>query len=112
DDDSLKWYRQTSVLASTYRDLGLKAVRVTLQWSPGERGLSRTDRTEMNRVAAAAWGIRVVLAVTGQASAPPLEAGSRDEYCSFVAGVLGSYPAIDDVVIWTEPNSPTFWSHP
>ena len=109
DDDSLKWYTQTRALVSIYRDLGVRAVRVTLDWQPGEWAPTRTDRQALNRVNAAAWGMRVVVAVTGPAAQPPLDDASRTTYCNYVADVLRMYPAFDDVVIWTEPNSPQFW---
>jgi hypothetical protein len=104
DDDSLKWYPQTSNLVSVYRQLGVGAVRVTLDW-PADR----SERTELQRLARAGRSVRIVLAVTGSAAAPPLDASSRASYCSYVAGVLRRYPAIPDVAIWTEPNSSTFW---
>jgi hypothetical protein len=109
DDDSLKWYTQTRALVSIYRDLGLGAVRVTLAWQPGEWAPSRSDRQSLNRVNAAAWGTRVVLAVTGPADEPPLDDASRGAYCGYVANVLRTYPAFNDVVIWTEPNASRFW---
>ncbi len=109
DDDSLKWYTPTRALVSVYRDLGVGAVRVTLGWQPGQTTPSRTDRAALNRVNSAAWGIRVVLAVTGPAARPPLDDASRATYCDYVANVLRMYPAFNDVVIWTEPNSPQFW---
>ena len=109
DDDSLKWYAHTGSLLSIYRDLGLGAVRVTLDWSPGESFPAGTDRAELQRAAGAGSGIRVVLAVTGPASTPPLDAAGRASYCGFVANVLARSPWIHDVAIWTEPNSSQFW---
>jgi hypothetical protein len=109
DDDSLKWYGHTSSLLSIYRTLNLGAVRVTLNWTPGESFPSGTERTELQRAANAGRSIRVVLAVTGPATAPPLDDASRAGYCGFVANVLRRYPWIHDVAIWTEPNSGTFW---
>jgi hypothetical protein len=109
DDDSLKWYAHTGSLLSIYRDLGVGAVRVTLDWSPGESFPAGTDRTELERAAGAARSIRVVLAVTGPASSPPLDAADRASYCGFAANVLARFPWIQDVAIWTEPNSSQFW---
>ncbi len=109
DDDSLKWYAHTSSLLSIYRTLNLGAVRVTLDWTPGESFPSGTDRTELQRVAAAGRSIRIVLAVTGPATETPLDDASRAEYCGFIANVLRRYPWIRDVAIWTEPNSAQFW---
>jgi hypothetical protein len=109
DDDSLKWYAHTGSLLSIYRDLGLGAVRVTLSWSPGESFPVGTDRTELQRAAGAGSSIRVVLAVRGPSSSPPLDAAGRASYCGFVANVLARSPWIHDVAIWTEPNSSQFW---
>ena len=109
DDDSLKWYGHTSSLLSIYRTLDLGAVRVTLDWTPGESFPSGTARTELQRAANAGRSIRVVLAVTGPATQPPLDDASRAGYCGFIANVLRRYPWIRDVAIWTEPNSARFW---
>jgi hypothetical protein len=109
DDDSLKWYAHTSSLLTIYRALDLDAVRVTLTWTPGESFPSGTDRTELQRAANAGRSIRVVLAVTGPATQPPLDDSDRASYCGFVANVLERYPWIHDVAIWTEPNSKKFW---
>ena len=109
DDDSLKWYAHTGSLLSIYSSLGVGAVRVTLDWAPGESWPAGTDRTELARAGGAAQRMRVVLAVTGPADSPPLDDASRASYCGFVANVLRRYPAIRDVAIWTEPNSSRFW---
>jgi hypothetical protein len=109
DDDSLKWYGNTGALLSIYGDLGINAVRVTLNWTPGEAFPVGTDRTELQRTVSAGRSIRVVLAVTGPASSPPVDEAGRTSYCGFVANVLERYPWIRDVAIWTEPNSSDFW---
>ena len=109
DDDSLKWYAHTGSLLSIYRTLGVGAVRVTVTWSPGESFPTGTDRTELQRAANAGRSIRLVLAVTGPADEAPLDEPSRASYCGFIANILGRYPWIHDVAIWTEPNSKRFW---
>jgi hypothetical protein len=109
DDDSLKWYGHTASLLSIYSSLGVGAVRVTLDWTPGETFPTGTGRTELQRVGGASQRIRVVLAVTGPAASPPIDDASRASFCGFVANVLRRYPAIRDVAIWTEPNTSRFW---
>ena len=109
DDDSLGWYAHTGSLLSIYRDLGIGAVRVTLAWSPGESFPAGEERTELQRAATAGLSIRVVLAVTGPASSPPVDPAGRASYCGFVANVLTRFPWIHDVAIWIEPNSARFW---
>ena len=109
DDDSLKWYGHTSSLLSIYDSLGLVAVRVTLDWSPGLSFPVGTQRTEHQRVANASRRTRIVIAVSGPAEQPPGDDAARASYCTFVANVLRRYPSVRDVAIWTEPNSSTFW---
>jgi hypothetical protein len=109
DDDSLKWYAHPSAIAAAYRDLGVRAVRVTLEWKSGQWTLTRAERTSLGRVASVSGAFRVVLAVTGAAASPPLAPAARDTYCGYVSNVLRRYPQIHDVVVWTEPNSSTFW---
>ena len=58
----------------------------------------------------AAFGIRVVVAVSGGPADTPLDVPSRARYCAFAASLLRRYPTLDDVVVWTEPNSSRFWS--
>ena len=104
DDDSLKWYSHTQSLVSIYRTLGIGAVRVTIDYPP-----DRSERTELQRIGTAGRSLRVVLAVTGSPTAPPLDQASRDAYCGYIAGLLRRYPFVHDVAVWTEPNSSTFW---
>jgi hypothetical protein len=105
-DDSFEW--NAASMAATANDLGLHAVRVTLNWTPGQRALSAGDREALGRVVAGADGLRVVLAAFNQGY-PPLDDGSRDAYCSYVADAITRFPAINDVVIWNEPNLSGFW---
>lgn len=109
DDDSLKWYAHTSSLLSIYDALGVDAVRVTLDWSPGRAFPVGQERTELQRLAVASRRERIVLAVSGPASEPPLDDPARASYCGYVAWILRLVPAIHDVAVWTEPNSATFW---
>ena len=109
DDDALKWYGHTSSLLSIYSSLGVGAVRVTLDWIPGETFPTGTSRTELQRVGAASQRVRVVLAVTGAPTSAPLDDSERASFCGFVANVLRRYPSIRDVAVWTEPNSSEFW---
>lgn len=109
DDDAVKW-TDPATLLPLYADLGVDAVRVTLDWQPRQTA-PRADA--LPNVGEAALAARVVLEVGGgPRSHPPLTAAARDRYCGYVAAALRDHPAIADVVIWTEANQPTFWPRP
>ncbi len=112
-DDSLKWSdRATAQRAFLYsRDLGVRAVRVTVPWQPGQTQLSVIDRQPVDRMILATWGggLRVVLAVYGRPDDAPQNDVQRNAYCQFVASLLHRYPGVGDVVVWNEPNSSRFW---
>ena len=112
-DDTLKWSDKTTAQrALVYtRDLGVRAVRVTVPWQPGQTQLSVIDRQPVDRMILATWGggLRVVLAVYGRPDDAPQNDAQRATYCQFVAGLLHRYPGVSDVVIWNEPNSSRFW---
>jgi hypothetical protein len=109
DDDTARWLGTAGALGPVYRELGLKAVRVTIQWKPGESTLAPSERTQLDRATYATFGFRLVVAVDGPADRPPADATSRGQYCSYVGSIVRRYANINDIVIWTEPNSATFW---
>ncbi|HEY7605098.1 MAG TPA: hypothetical protein VH760_12620 [Gaiellaceae bacterium] len=112
-DDTLKWSDAKTAQRAlvSARDLGVRAVRVTVPWQPGQTRLSVVDRGPVDRMILATWGggLRVVLAVYGRPDDAPQDAGQRAAYCQFVAALLHRYPGVSDVVIWNEPNSSRFW---
>jgi len=110
DDDNAKWTARNAAYFSVYRDLGLKALRITVPWHAGEWAPTATDVTALGRVIPAAFGLRVVVAVSGGPADTPLDAVSRDRFCGFAANLLRRYPTLDDLVVWTEPNSSRFWN--
>ena len=91
--------------------LGGAAFRLTTLWSPGRTAPTPDESTKLQRAVAAAAGQRLVLSVYGErASEAPKDAAGREAYCTYVRSLLVSYPSIDDVVIWNEPNKSFFWS--
>ncbi|HSS73582.1 MAG TPA: hypothetical protein VLK53_08450 [Gaiellaceae bacterium] len=113
DDDTLKWAEkpQAQKTLSYARDLGIRAVRVTVPWHPGDTRLGVDDRIPVDRMILATWAahFRVVLAVYGAATDAPQTDAARDSYCTFVGNLLRRYPGVVDVVIWNEPNTGRFW---
>ncbi len=113
DDDTLKWADklQANATIAHAHDLGIRAVRVTVPWHPGQTRLSVDDRVPVDQMILATWAahFRVVLAVYGRAVEAPQTDADRDGYCTFVASLLRRYPGVVDVVIWNEANSGRFW---
>jgi hypothetical protein len=92
------------------RDLGATAWRVPLYWSPGQTELTPEDAATFDDALAAAFGMRVVVVVTGKfARRPPLTASARSSYCTYVRSFLKRYPTMNDIVVWNEPNKFANW---
>jgi hypothetical protein len=110
DDDSLKWTEDTPKAVGDVQALGLGAARITLHWADGQTKLDDDGRTYLRRAQAAArLGVRVVLAVFGNAAAPPLTAEAQAAYCAYLTDALSRARNVRDVVIWNEANSALFW---
>src|SRR5262249_24121735 len=110
DDDTLKWTEDTTSVIAAQRDLGAVAVRVTLQWQPGQTSADDQQRTYLRRAQAAArLGQRVVLSIFGPATAPPVVQSDQDAFCAFAVDALSRARNIRDVAIWNEANSALFW---
>jgi hypothetical protein len=108
DDDHSKWLARPDGLIAKYRDLGLDAVRITIPWHAGQ-SRPRDVRVYLHRAAMMIQsGQRVVISVYGRPSDAPLDAPARQHYCGFLRYVLVRIP-FQDVAIWNEANSPTFW---
>ena len=52
---------------------------------------------------------RVVLSVYNEARYAPTTGLRRNQYCSFLRGAVRRLPLIDDIEIWNEANSPSYW---
>jgi hypothetical protein len=109
DEDAFLW-GNTQQTASIARTLGLKSVRVTLQWRPGQSQVPASYQLALQRLVLDSWGIRVVVSVGGRAQDAPRTDDARNQYCSFVADLLRDNPEIDDVAVWSDPNDGSFWS--
>lgn len=108
-DDRLKWQSKSWATVAVLRDLGVGAVRITVGWEPGRAGPSRYDGEGIRRTVTAASGMRVVLSVFGRAADAPHTGAARRDYCGYVAGLVRRFPLVNDVVIWNEVNSASFW---
>jgi hypothetical protein len=109
-DDTGKWMRRPDGLVGVYHDLRLMAVRITVPWRPGQTRPTRLQQTYLHRIAGVMQlRTRVVLAVYNRAEFAPADARSRAQYCGFLGHVAARISLLNDVEIWNEANSPTFW---
>lgn len=106
-EDALKW--RTAGTVAVARDLGLRALGITLGWQPGQTDLAPGDAAALNTAVVGAGGIRVVVAVFGADGLSPTTDTLRSQYCSYVGSLITRFPQINDVVIWNEPNLSGFW---
>jgi hypothetical protein len=109
DEDALVWGNSAET-ASTARTLGLRAVRITVPWRPGQSRVPPVYQQALTRLLLDSWGLRVVVSVYGGAADAPRTEQARAQYCDFVADLLADNPAIRDVAIWNDPNDGAFWS--
>lgn len=108
DEDSLLW-GNTQQTATIARALGLRSVRITLQWHPGDTQVSAGYQRLLDKLQLDTGGLRLVVSVYGKPTEAPRTEAARSQYCGFIADLLQNNPTIDDVVIWTDPNDGTFW---
>src|SRR5262249_12687338 len=108
-EDALLW-GNTQQTATVARTLGLRSIRITLQWKPGQTQVPTGYQSALQRIVLDSYGIRVVVSVTGLAADAPRTPDARNAYCSFVSDRLRDTPEIDDVAIWNDPNDGTFWA--
>src|SRR5215467_10252516 len=106
-DDAFEWAPSTA--ATDASALGARLDRVTLDWAPGETTIGVEQAAMLARTLAVLHGTRLVVAVYGAATASPTTDNARTDYCSYVASFMRRFPAINDVVIWNEPNKSQFW---
>jgi hypothetical protein len=108
-DNSVMWTHQPGPIVGAQRDLGLKAIRLSVDWDGSQWSPTRTQLTELGRGVAASRGLRVVLSVSGFAKDAPHDRFAQDRFCGFVFNLLARYPSVNDVKIWNEPNTGMYW---
>jgi hypothetical protein len=109
DEDSILW-RDSQLTASVARAVGVKAIRVSVPWRPGQSRVPNAFQEQLDRAIVDAYGLRIVATVYGRAEDAPRNPEARAQYCDFAADLLRRNPTLADVVIWNDPNDPAFWS--
>jgi hypothetical protein len=109
-DDWVKWRADTAGIVRVQREAGFDTVRIGFPWHPGMWHPGKVERHYIERIAKmASLRQRVVVAFAGAADDAPRTRATRLQFCSYVRSVLSRLPAVRDVVIWNEVNSPAFW---
>jgi hypothetical protein len=91
---------------------GLAAVGATSIWEPGRTAPTTAETATLAAVVKAAHerNVRVFLAVYPRGSATaPITPAARAAFASYVAAIVRSLPALDDVIVGNEPNLNRFW---
>jgi hypothetical protein len=109
NDDTMKWSNSPEKVAAVGTDLGVRAFRLTLPWTRGERSLAGSNLESFDRVIAARGGQRIVLNAGWLGANTPVNASQRAQFCGYVGSTLLRYPQIHDVVIWNEVNKSMFF---
>jgi hypothetical protein len=109
DEDMFVWGNAQEA-ASNARMLGLKAVRITHQWHPGESKVPADFQDTIYRIVGDVSGLRVVVSLYGRPDDAPRTDEARQQFCSYVADLMKVNPQITDVVIWNDPNDQAWWA--
>jgi hypothetical protein len=104
-DDYLK--SEPARAGAAIRDIGFSAVRLSLDWAPGQAEIGGAERAALSQAFSAAGGLRVVVVAYSRTSTPLMDA-DREQYCSFLRSVVLTFP-VNDVIVWNEVNKSTFW---
>jgi hypothetical protein len=109
DEDSFVW-GDSQQAASNARMLGLRAVRITRQWHPGESKVTADFQDTIYRIVGDVSGLRIVVSLYGRPEDAPRTDDARRQYCGYLADLTGVNPQITDFVIWNDPNDQSFWT--
>jgi hypothetical protein len=97
---------------SLARAVGLRAVRLTVIWSPGQTEAPREDVQRLDNAVAAAdlSGTRLLFQVRpwGGRTAPRTPA-ERAQFAAYATSLARRYPSVRDFVVGNEPNANRFW---
>src|SRR5438552_2157837 len=91
---------------------GLRGIRMTQEWAPGQTEPAGTDFDALKNAVAAAQldGVQVVLSVTNHGSrTTPLSDQDQSDFATYAANVARALPYVRDFVIGNEPNLNRYW---
>jgi hypothetical protein len=97
---------------SLARAAGLRAVRLTVIWSPGQAEPSREDLQRLDSAVAAAQLSRTRLLFQvrpGGGRTAPRTPAERAQFAAYAAALARRYLSVRDFVVGNEPNANRFW---
>lgn len=108
-EDAAKWSPDPQKTMAETRDSGFGAVSLSAVWRRG--ATADGDLPPLRRAvrAAAATGIRPVLAVYQLSGNTPSSAEDRAAFARYAASLARALPSVHDVMVGNEPNLNLFW---
>jgi len=96
---------------SQLADLGMNENAITIYWDPSlPGGMAEPGLLYRTLPAAAAHGIRIVLAVYARHPAQFTQSPTAEaQFTDFLERLAFAYPQVKDFVVGNEPNQPRFW---
>jgi hypothetical protein len=91
---------------------GLRGVRMTQEWAPGQTEPGGADFDALKNAVAAAQldGVQVILSVTNHGSrTTPLSDQDQSDFATYAANVARALPYVRDYVVGNEPNLNRYW---
>jgi hypothetical protein len=111
NDDTLKWSDAPLQALTPMNDLGLRSVRVSLQWKLGETQPTASDVFDLTRYFKNAGSQSVLLNVYNVGGQSPVSDIDRAGFCQFVNSTLTLFPQIQSVNVGNEVNK-SFYFRP
>lgn len=92
--------------------LGLRAVRITAPWSPGQTAPDPAQLPALTTAAqqSALLGVRLFLEVyPASAAAVPADDAARAQFAEYLRQLALALPQVKDFVVGSQVNNPAFW---
>src|SRR6266542_3586047 len=91
---------------------GLRSVRISSTWAPGEKAPSADETTQLASVAGAAAldGFKVYVSVSQFGSkTTPLTDDDQSAFAQYAAWIAAQFPTLRGIIVGNEPNLNRFW---
>jgi hypothetical protein len=108
-EDAAKYSSSPRAQMKLARASGFRAIVLSAVWETGASAAADLPPLRRAVEAAAAEGIRPVLAVYQFSSSTPSDPARRSAFASYAAALAKGLPAVRDVIVGNEPNLNLFW---